>query len=129
VERRDRPPLGSAVTEAKGPVATFFAADQIAPGATVSLDEDAAHHARVRRVDVGHRIRLLDGAGTVGWGTLVRLAKAQMHVEVESTETVEPPPAVHMLVPVADRDRMLWLAEKCAALGAARGRPMLWRGW
>ena len=115
------------MSEAKGVAATFFAASQLAPGATVSLDEDAAHHARVRRVDVGHRVRLLDGAGTVAWGTLVRLAKAQMHVEVESMESVDPPPAVHMLVPVADRDRMLWLAEKCAELGAASWRPMMWR--
>ena len=127
VERRDRAPLGTAVAEPKGPVATFFAADQIVAGATVSLDEDAAHHARVRRLDVGHRVRLLDGAGTLGWGTLVRLAKSQMHVEVESAEMIDPPPAVHMLVPVADRDRMLWLAEKCAELGAASWRPVMWR--
>ena len=128
MERRDRAPLGSAdVTEARGPVATFFAGGEIAVGATVPLDEDAAHHARVRRLDVGHRVRLLDGNGTVAWGTLVRLAKTQMQVEVESRETVDPPPAVHMLVPVADRDRMLWLAEKCAELGAASWRPVLWR--
>ena len=127
MERRDRAPLGSAEAEGKGPVATFFSADQVTPGLTVSLDEDAAHHARVRRLDVGHRLRLLDGNGTVAWGTLVRLAKGHMHVEVESAEAVEAPPAVHMLVPVADRDRMLWLAEKCAELGAASWRPVTWR--
>jgi 16S rRNA (uracil1498-N3)-methyltransferase len=32
-----------------------------------------------------------------------------------------------MLVPVADKDRMLWLAEKCAELGASSWRPVLWR--
>lgn len=129
MERRDRAPLGAAEPPdaARGPVATFFAADQIVAGGTVSLDEDAAHHARVRRLDVGHRLRLLDGNGTVGWGTLVRLARAHMQVEVESVETVEPAPEVHMLVPVADRDRMLWLAEKCAELGAASWRPVIWR--
>jgi 16S rRNA (uracil1498-N3)-methyltransferase len=31
-----------------------------------------------------------------------------------------------MLVPVADRDRMLWLAEKCTELGAASWRPVVW---
>ncbi len=131
MERRDRAPLGDAASppEPKGsaPVATFFAGEAIAVGATVSLDEDAAHHARVRRLDVGHKLRLLDGNGIVAWGTLVRLAKAHMQVEVESAETVEPAPAVHMLVPVADRDRMLWLAEKCAELGAASWRPVIWR--
>ncbi|NUQ20972.1 MAG: 16S rRNA (uracil(1498)-N(3))-methyltransferase [Gemmatimonadaceae bacterium] len=109
------------------PVATFFAAEPVAAGATVSLDEDAAHHARVRRLDVGHRIRLLDGGGSIGHGTLVRLAKAHMQVEVATVERVEPPPEVHMLVPVADRERMLLLAEKCAELGAASWRPVLWR--
>jgi 16S rRNA (uracil1498-N3)-methyltransferase len=127
VERRDRAPLGSAAAEPKSPVATFFAGGEIAVGATVALDEDAAHHARVRRLDVGHHVRLLDGGGTIAWGTLVRLAKTQMHVDVESMETVEPLPAVHLLIPVADRDRMLWLAEKCAELGAAPWRPVMWR--
>ncbi len=115
------------MTEPKGPIATFFAAEQIVAGGTVALDEDAAHHARVRRLDVGHELRLLDGNGTVGSGTLVRLGKAHMQVDVQRVETVEPPPAVHMLVPVADRDRMLTLAEKCAELGAASWRPVMWR--
>ena len=119
VERRDRAPLGVE--------ATFFTADRPAAGATVSLDEEAAHHARVRRVDVGHRVRLLDGAGSVAYGTLVRLAKSHMQVEVQDVEHQEPGAPVHMLVPVADRDRMLWMAEKCAELGAASWRPVLWR--
>jgi 16S rRNA (uracil1498-N3)-methyltransferase len=130
VDRRARSPLGDAdLSEAKaaGPVATFFSAEPLTVGATAALDEDAAHHARVRRLDIGHRVRLLDGAGTLAWGTLVRLAKGHMHVSVESAETVEAPPEVHMLVPVADRDRMLWLAEKCAELGAASWRPVMWR--
>jgi len=31
-----------------------------------------------------------------------------------------------MLVPIADRDRMLWCAEKCAELGATSWTPILW---
>jgi 16S rRNA (uracil1498-N3)-methyltransferase len=34
---------------------------------------------------------------------------------------------VHLLVPVADRDRMLWLAEKAAELGCTSWRPVLWK--
>ena len=128
MERRDRPPLGEgSAVESTGALPTFFAAEALVVGGSVALDEDAAHHARVRRLDVGHKLRLLDGNGTVARGTLVRLAKGHMHVQVESAETVEPPPEVHMLVPVADRDRMLWLAEKCAELGAASWRPVIWR--
>ncbi len=32
-----------------------------------------------------------------------------------------------MLVPVADRDRMLYLAEKCTELCATSWRPVIWR--
>jgi 16S rRNA (uracil1498-N3)-methyltransferase len=58
---------------------------------------------------------------------LIRLTKSQAAVEVERVETVAEPPAVHLLVPIADRDRMLWLAEKCVELGASTWRPVLWR--
>ena len=116
VERRDR-----------AGVATFFAPETPVTGTACALDEEAAHHARVRRLDVGHRLRLLDGAGTIGFGTLVRLAKAHMLVEVDATETAPAPSPVHMLIPVADKERMLWLAEKCAELEAASWRPVLWR--
>jgi 16S rRNA (uracil1498-N3)-methyltransferase len=36
-------------------------------------------------------------------------------------------PAVHLIVPVADRERMLWLAEKCTELGATSWHPVLWQ--
>jgi 16S rRNA (uracil1498-N3)-methyltransferase len=32
-----------------------------------------------------------------------------------------------MLVPIADRERMLWLAEKCTELEATSWRPIQWR--
>ena len=35
-------------------LAGFFSADQpLAPGVTVSLGDEAAHHARVRRLEIG----------------------------------------------------------------------------
>src|SRR5688500_13218623 len=34
---------------------------------------------------------------------------------------------VHLLAPVADRDRMLYLAEKCTELAATSWRPVIWR--
>ncbi|MFL5577478.1 MAG: RsmE family RNA methyltransferase [Gemmatimonadaceae bacterium] len=116
MERVDRPT-----------VATFHAGEPLAPGATVVLGEDAAHHARVRRLEVGERVVLTDGAGAVAQGTLVRLSKHHAAVDVASVERRDPPPAVHLLVPVADRDRMLWLAEKSVELAATSWRPVLWR--
>ena len=108
-------------------VATFLAPAPLVRAGEVELDADVAHHMRVRRLATGADVQLLDGAGGVGWGTLRRLAKASAVVEVDSVERRAPPPPVHLLVPVADRDRSLWLAEKCAELGVASWRPVRWR--
>ena len=108
-------------------VATFAAPETLSAGATVTLGEDAAHHMRVRRLEPGVRIRLVDGEGHVGEGTLVRLAKSAAVVDLDQLESREPLPAVHLLVPVADRERMLWLAEKCAELALTSWRPVHWR--
>ncbi len=106
---------------------TFVSADVFNVGTTCLLDEHAARHMRVLRLDVGAHIGLRDGQGTVGEGTIVRLAKAQASVEVTHCALVEPPPPVHLLVPIADRDRMLWLAEKACELACTSWRPVLWR--
>lgn len=116
MERGDPPGLAVFVTEG-APVS----------GATSVLGEDAAHHMRVRRLEVGTVVGLRDGAGCVAVGTLVRVSKRAAHVEVTSVTMVPPPRAVHVLVPVADRDRMLWLAEKVAELAGTSWRPVLWR--
>ena len=63
----------------------FVTTEPFTVGATCVLDEQAARHMRVLRLDPG------------------------------------------ALVPVADRDRMLWLAEKACELGCTSWRPVLWR--
>lgn len=108
-------------------VATFFSADALAAGRTATLGEAEAHHVRVRRIGIGERVILVNGAGTTATGVLLRSSRAQASVQVESVERVDPLPAVHLMVPIADRDRMLWLAEKATELGIASWRPALWR--
>ena len=108
-------------------VATFFANEAPVTGGVTMLGEDAAHHMRVRRMGPSDRVRLTDGAGTIGMGSLVRLTKTQCTIEVDSTEHVDPAAEIHLLVPIADRDRMLWLAEKATELGVTTWRPVLWR--
>lgn len=119
MERRGPPVIATA--------AVFRAHDPLSAGTTCVLGEDAAHHMRVRRLDVGAVIGLRDGAGTVATGTLVKLAKQAAHVEVEQVAHVAQPAPLHLLLPVADRDRMLWLAEKAAELAATSWRPVVWR--
>ena len=108
-------------------VATFFAPETPVVGVTMTLGEDAAHHMRVRRLAPSEPIRLTDGAGTIGFGPLTRLSKTQAAVSVETVQAIEPLPEIHLLVPIADRERMLWLAEKSVELGATTWRPVLWR--
>jgi len=96
-------------------------------GAHAALGEDDAHHIRVLRLAIGDRVGLRDGAGNTGAGVLVRVSKSQALVEVEETAYVDPPAPIHLLVPVADRERMLWLAEKAAELNVATWRPVLWQ--
>lgn len=96
-------------------------------GGTVVLDEGAARHMRVLRLDAGAAIALRDGAGGVAAAQVVRLTKSQVQAEVDAVFDVPALPEVHLLVPVADRERTLWLAEKAAELGVTSWRPVLWR--
>jgi len=116
VERDDLAPLAGVFSDS----ATLM------PGAVVSLDEDTAHHLRVRRLAVGDRVHVADGAGTRAVGTIARLAKKDVEVSIDDVTRVPRPPEIHVAVPVADRDRMLWCAEKCAELGATSWRPVVW---
>jgi len=116
VERTDR-----------APVATFFAADTLTVGGTVRLSEEAAHHIRVARVGIGDCVALRDGAGKAALGTLVKLSKSSALVDITETSELARPAPIHLLAPVADRDRMLWLAEKATELGVTSWRPVVWR--
>jgi 16S rRNA (uracil1498-N3)-methyltransferase len=114
VERRDRA------------VATFLASAPLGEaGTTIDLPEEAAHHARVRRLEVGEAVRLTDGAGMRGAGTIALLTKSRLAVQLTEVERAAPLSPIELLVPVGDRDRMLWLAEKCTELGIARWTPVL----
>jgi len=116
VERTDR-----------APVATFFAADAFVVGGTLTLAEEAAHHIRVARVAVGECVALRDGAGKAALGTLVKVSRSSALVDVTETSEMPRPAPIHLLAPVADRDRMLWLAEKVTELGVTSWRPLVWR--
>lgn len=115
MERVDRPS-----------VATFLAPESLAGGGSVRLGEDVAHHMRVRRLAQGDTVGLRDGVGGVAEGTLRQLAKNFAVVDVHAVARHDRPPAVHLVVPVADRDRTLWLAEKAVELGVGSWRPLLW---
>ena len=107
-------------------IASFFVEATPGAGTTVPLPDAAVKHARVRRLVTGDAVRVTDGAGTAGWGTLGRLDSSGVEVLVEACESVERPTPLALLVPVADRERMLWLAEKAAEFAITDWRPVLY---
>ncbi|MEW5918637.1 MAG: RsmE family RNA methyltransferase [Gemmatimonadota bacterium] len=109
-------------------LATFYCADEtLEVGATISLGEGVARHMRVRRLSVGSRVAVVDGIGHRAQGTVSKLGGSSANIEISEVMAFLPAPAVHMLVPIADRDRMLWLGEKVTELSATSWRPVLWR--
>jgi 16S rRNA (uracil1498-N3)-methyltransferase len=108
-------------------VATFFAADTLTVGATITLSEEAAHHIRVARVGIGDCVALRDGAGGAAVGTLVKVSKSSALVDISETSELSRAAPIHLLAPVADRERMLWLAEKVTELAVTSWRPVVWR--
>ena len=108
-------------------VATFFAEEELTAGGTVTLSDEAAHHIRVKRLVIGECVALRDGAGRAALGTLVKIAKTSALVDVSETSEIARPAPIHLLAPVADRERMLWLAEKAMELGVTSWRPVFWR--
>lgn len=108
-------------------LAGFFSANgRLAVGSTAVLGEEAAHHARVRRLEIGERVYVADGVGAHGVGRVIRLAKSELEIEIDDVAYTQRTSHVHLLVPIADRDRMLWCAEKCTELGATSWRPIAW---
>lgn len=116
VERDDRPG-----------VSHFFAPEPLLAAGAIVLPEEAAHHARVRRLAVGAPVTVRDGGGTVASGTIVRMGKSHLEIEISAPRCPPPPPPVHLLVPVADKERMLLLAEKATELAVTTWRPVTWR--
>jgi 16S rRNA (uracil1498-N3)-methyltransferase len=100
-------------------VPRFFAPEPLSGIGTVMLGEDAARHMRVLRMSAGAEVVLLDGQGTRAQGTLRALAKRNATVAIESVESLD--------APAADRDRMLWLAEKSCELALTSWRPVQWK--
>jgi 16S rRNA (uracil1498-N3)-methyltransferase len=116
VERDDRPA-----------VATFFVDATLTPAAQLPLSDAAAHHARVKRLEIGDAIRLTDGQGTIARGALAVLRKNVAEVLIKDLESIDRPPSIHIRVPISDRERMLWLAEKVTELGVATWQGVRFR--
>lgn len=101
----------------------------LAPGATVDLPPEAAHHAtKVLRMDEGDEVVLFDGRGGEWTGRLRRVGKA-MAVALESFDDAdrEPPVSITLAQGLPAADKMDWIAQKSVELGVARIVPVACR--
>jgi 16S rRNA (uracil1498-N3)-methyltransferase len=108
-------------------VASFYWAERVIAGSTVDLDGDALQHALVRRLASGERVRLVSGSGTVAHGEVAAATKRAMSINITAVDDVPPPRPLAVLVPVADKDRMLLAAEKCVEFQVTAWRPVMFR--
>jgi 16S rRNA (uracil1498-N3)-methyltransferase len=92
-------------------------------GQRASLDEGEAHHLRVRRAREDEGVEVLDGAGLVGTGRLVRVG-ADWMVDIKSAERQTRRPELTLAVAAGDRERFFWMAEKVVELGVTAIVPL-----
>ena len=108
-------------------LATFFADESFVAGASLTLPGEVGRHIHVRRLREGDALRLTNGRGAIAEAMLERLGKDEARVAIGDVVDVPRPPHLGLLVPVADRERMLWLGEKCAELAVTSWQPVFFQ--
>ena len=92
-------------------------------GEMVTVSESEEHHLAVRRAQPAIEVRVVDGAGAIGWGRL-GLKGRFAAVTVERIEHVAAPAPLILAVGAGDRDRFIGLIEKVVELGVTRIVPI-----
>jgi 16S rRNA (uracil1498-N3)-methyltransferase len=114
--------------------ARFYADMALVPGTTVQLPPAAARHVQVLRLQPGDALSLFNGRGDGQPGsegefgaTVVRMGRSEVEVIVGaySSTAREAGRAIHLAVGMPANERMDWLVEKAAELGAASIQPLM----
>ena len=90
----------------RAPAASAFARGPFQAGGVVILEEEEAHHIKVRRLEDGAQVRLLDGKGGIATARLA-LDGAVCAARVVAATQVPTPAATELLLAAGDRDRFL----------------------
>jgi 16S rRNA (uracil1498-N3)-methyltransferase len=104
----------------------FYCPAPLPPGTTLELPEGAARHVQVLRLQPGDLITLFNGEGGECEATVTRMGRSDVQVQVVSHQPVEreAPRVVHLALGMPANERMDWLVEKAAELGAASLQPL-----
>ncbi|MGE5466664.1 MAG: 16S rRNA (uracil(1498)-N(3))-methyltransferase [Ignavibacteria bacterium] len=104
----------------------FHVPDGLAPGATVDLPDEAAHHAaRVLRLGDGDPVILFDGRGGEWFARLQRTGNA-MRAALESFAPEDRAAAlgITLVQALPAADKMDWIVQKATELGVAAIQPV-----
>lgn len=96
-------------------------------GESIALPEGAARHVQVLRLQPGAALTLFDGSGGEFAAEVTQMGRSSVQVLVGEHLAVEREAArqIHLAVGIPANDRMDWLVEKAAELGAASIQPLL----
>jgi 16S rRNA (uracil1498-N3)-methyltransferase len=91
-------------------------------GAACRIEGEEAAHARARRLAAGDAVVLVDGSGREAAGSVARIGRGFVDVDVEAVRAAAPDAGsfIHLLVAAVRSERLSWIAEKATELGAAR---------
>jgi RsmE family RNA methyltransferase len=106
---------------------TYFFAALCPEGSFVLSEEESKHLVKVRRHQLGDRVRIANGLGLLADCELteIRSSRATLRV-LHSTQHAWPEPRIHLAVsPLHHEDRWEWLLEKATELGVYRISPVL----
>ncbi len=99
----------------------------LAEGLELSLPPGAARHAQVLRLQPGDTLTLFNGEGGEWDAAVTRMGRSEVEVRVGTHHALEreAPRAVRLALGMPANERMDWLAEKAAELGAASIDPLM----
>ena len=102
-------------------------AEPLASGLVLALPAGAARHVQVLRLQPGDALNLFDGRGGEYDAVVEHMGRSEVRVQVGAHHAVEreAPVAVHLALAMPANERMDWLVEKAAELGAASLQPLV----
>lgn len=105
----------------------LYCPEPLASGVTLVLPPSAARHVQVLRLQPGDGVTLFNGEGGEYAAVVERMGRSDVSVAVGAHDPVEreAPRPVHLAVGMPANERMDWLVEKAAELGAASIQPLL----
>jgi 16S rRNA (uracil1498-N3)-methyltransferase len=104
----------------------FYCPTPLHAGASLLLPDGAARHVQVLRLQPGDGVTLFNGEGGEWQATVTRMGRSDVQVQLGRHDPVEreAPREVHLAIGMPANERMDWLVEKAAELGAASLQPL-----